>query len=167
MNPRPNSALWSKGRTVSASTSVHDGLATGLSPEGWGPRASLGFLILVGRLPAASALASVRIICSAAQLPAAAARSPGPGKLASVVTITNSIVLSRAPANKVIHYGLLRAAVGCAAISGPLAAPSRAETRARAITCRRRGRHAVPRGPASRAGGGSAGLRLVLSRNVN
>lgn len=30
-------------------------------------------------------------------------RSPGPGKLASVVTITNSIVLSRAPANKVIH----------------------------------------------------------------
>lgn len=38
--------------------------------------------------------------------------------------------------------------MGCAAISGPPAAPSRAETRVRAITCRRRGRHAVPRGPA-------------------
>lgn len=90
------------------------------------------------------------------------ARAPrGPGKLASVVTITNSIVLSRAPANKVIHYGPLPAAVGCAAISGPRAAPSRAETRASAITCR--GRPAAPRPPRcaprpsrGRAGGGSA-----------
>lgn len=48
------------------------------------------------RPPAAGALAWARIARSAAQL-------PGAGKLASVVTITNSIVLSRAPANKVIH----------------------------------------------------------------
>lgn len=149
MNHRPNSALWLKGRAVCISQHLRpQGPGGRPLPRGLGAHSVPRVPILVGRRPAASALASVRIICSAAQLPAAAARSLGPGKLASVVTITNSIVLSRAPANKVIHYGLLRAAVGCAAISGPPAAPSRAETRARAITCRRRGRHAVPRGPA-------------------
>jgi hypothetical protein len=98
---------------------------------------------------------------SSARLPSSCcrrARAPrGPGKLASVATITNSIVLSRAPANKVIHYGPLPAAVGCAAISGPRAAPSRAETRASAITCR--GRPAAPRPPrcAPRPSRGRAG----------
>lgn len=99
-------------------------------------------------------------------------RSPGPGKLASVVTITNSIVLSRAPANKVIHYGPIPAAVGCAAGRGPPAAPSRAETRANAGTCRGRARGTTaatlcPRPRRGRAGGVSAGRRLVLSRHVN
>lgn len=63
--------------------------------------------------PAPAPLCSAR--ASSARLPSscrhrararARARAPrGGGKLASVVTITNSIVLSRAPANKVIHYG--------------------------------------------------------------
>lgn len=59
--------------------------------------------------PAPAPLCSAR--ASSAPLPSscrhrARARAPrSAGKLASVVTITNSIVLSRAPANKVIHYG--------------------------------------------------------------
>lgn len=119
-------------------------------PRPRGRTASLGFLTLGGPVPRRRCPSPRR--ASSAPLPSSRLpppRSPGPGKLASVVTITNSIVLSRAPANKVIHYGPLPAAVGCAAISGPPAAPSRAETRVRAITCRRRGRHAVPRGPAA------------------
>lgn len=90
------------------------------------------------------------------------ARAPrGPRKLASVVTITNSIVLSGAPANKVIHYGPLPAAAGRAAISGPSHAPAPGPAgRAAASTLR-------PGPRRGRAGGGSAGRRLVLSRNVN
>ena len=128
----------------------------GLSSPGSGVRSVPGLLTLAGPGPRRRRPSPPR--ASSAPLPSSRLpprpRSPGPGKLASVVTITNSIVLSRAPANKVIHYGPLPAAVGCAAISGPLAAPSRAETRASAVTCR--GRHAVPRGPAEAAGGGSA-----------
>lgn len=109
-------------------------------------------------------LLSARIICSAAQLLwlGSRARTPrGGGKLASVVTITNSIVLSRTPANKVIHYGPLPATVGCAAISGPRAAPSRAKTRASAVTCRdqpaaQRPPRCAPRPSRSGAGGSSS-----------
>lgn len=118
----------------------------------------------------AAPLCSAR--ASSAPLPSscrhcARARAPrGGGKLASVVTITNSIVLSRAPANKVIHYGPLPATVGCAAISGPRAAPSRAETRASAVTCR--GQPAAQRPPRcaprpSRSGAGGSSSRSPIS----
>lgn len=154
------------------STSVQGGPAA---------RPLLGWLGGVHRVPRTSAQSPATgrpspRRASAARLPSSRLPSrpcsPGPGKLASVVTITNSIVLSRAPANKVIHYGPLPAAVGCAAISGPPAAPSRAETRASAGTCRGPARGAVaatlcPRPRRGRAGGGSAGRRLVLSPRVN
>lgn len=86
---------------------------------------------------------------------------PGRRKAGIVVTITNSIVLSRTPANKVIHYGPLPATVGCAAISGPRAAPSRAKTRASAVTCRdqpaaQRPPRCAPRPSRSGAGGSSS-----------
>lgn len=56
--------------------------------------------------PLCSARASSARLPSSCCHRGARARAPrGGGKLASVVTITNSIVLSRAPANKVIHYG--------------------------------------------------------------
>lgn len=84
MNSHPHSALWSKGRAVCISypsTSIPGGLAAGLSsaapwahsvprvpdPRRAGP-------------PPPVPLASARIICSAAQLPAAAAALPGAGK---------------------------------------------------------------------------------------
>lgn len=146
----------------------------GLSSAGSGCTASPGLLALGGPVPRHRCPLPPR--ASSAPLPGSRLpprpRSPGPEKLASVVTITNSIVLSRAPTNKVIHYGPLPAAVGCAAISGPPAAPSRAETRASAGTCRGRARGAAaatlcPRPRRGRAGWGSAGRLLVLSPRVN
>ena len=121
-----------------------------LSSAGSGCTASPGLLALGGPVPRHRCPLPPR--ASSAPLPGSRLpprpHSPGPEKLASVVTITNSIVLSGAPTNKVIHYGPLPAAVGCAAISGPPAAPSRAETRASAGTCR---------GPSSHGYGFSCG----------
>lgn len=56
--------------------------------------------------------------------------------------------------------------MGCAAISGPRAAPSRAETRASAVTCR--GQPAAQRPPRcvprpSRSGAGGSGSRSPIS----
>ena len=176
-NPQPNSALRSKARVVCIthrSTSVQGGPATRPLLRRLRGAVSLGLLTFGGPVPRRRRPSPRR--ASSAPLPSSRLpprpRSPGPGKLASVVTITNSIVLSRAPANKVIHYGPIPAAVGCAAISGPPAAPSRAETRANAGTCRGRARGATaatlcPRPRRGRAGGRSAGRRLVLSRHVN
>lgn len=142
-------------------------------------RAQPGSAVTLAPSPAPAPAPLCSVLASSARLPSscrlrARARAPrGGGKLASVVTITNSIVLSRAPANKVIHYGGFSRPPWAARQSaghglpplGPRHAPAPLPAGA---SPRRSGRHAAPRGPAAAApAGAAADRRLVFSRNVN
>lgn len=167
MNPHLNSTPWTKERACASS------IPTPRSKVAWsrasprqarGRTASLGFPTLGGPVPRRPR-PSPRASSAPRPEPAAAAPAlPGARKLASVVTITNSIVLSRAPANKVIHYGLSRPRWAARQSAGRDARqrwslPGRAGPRAAAsCVCPRpsRGRRRGQRRP-----------RLVLSRNVN